>query len=256
MPRLVQDEPGALDGMAGIQGTAIVMIDQFSFGSANFEHCLVLFVQMIAADLVDTPIDPLVCLAAAKSLAQDLSGVQQDHRHAEAAARPRLGIDLGRQLARGGQQPGGGMEKLLGAPPHGRISRGMGVRRQSHHGEHFRVDVPALPQRPPLARHLEEHPSVPIETVLQQEFDAAARRLQPQVAWFDSRVQHRQQPSETALNPNRLVRIDHFASPIQRREVTSVLSIRSVPQPEGQRIFEQAIAVNGDQAAHLLRFDR
>src|SRR6185312_12156686 len=56
----LKDEPGAFDGMTGIQGPAVDMVDDVAVGGYLFHHAGDIVFDEIPLDLPDPPTDPLV----------------------------------------------------------------------------------------------------------------------------------------------------------------------------------------------------
>ncbi len=246
--RLLQDEPGRLDGMAGVEHAAIEVIEELAVGADRLQHGAQVRLHEIALDLVDTAVDPAVAqFRVTAGLAQRLSRCDQDHRYSQSLHRPHRRVDLRRQRAGRRHQPGHAPEQILRSPEHRRVSRGLRIGGVGNDGEGLAEEVAPLAQRLPLTRDEEEHATIVVEAVRIEKVDAMLGQTQPLRSRLNRVIQCGKHPCEAALQPYRLVRVDDRAVPIHREHVPAMLLIHAMPDPERNHILQQPVTADANQ---------
>ena len=252
--RLVQDEPRRLDGVPGREHPPVEVVDHLAVRTDRFHDGLVLGLHEVAADLVDRAIDVLVPACVAQRLAQDLGGRDGDHQRADALARARRLVGLGRDHPRRGRVAEEQLEQVACLRGGFFVAGRLRVRGQPNRRERLSEHVPPLPHGSPFAGHVEEHPPVRIEAMLADEVRAVGGQLQPLIALLDRVVQRREQPGEPPLLPEPLVGVDHRPVAVERHHEPAALAVHAVLRPERQHVGQQPVAIDADQFVDAFGF--
>ena len=247
---LAQDEPGGLDGVAGIEQAAVEMVGiDLPLGADHLHDGPQLGLHEVAEDLGDGDVGPLrEGLAAdhrvAEAGAHVLGGHEGHHEGREAAGGPEaLGRDVAGLAVELEEGVVGGEGAVLPLGLAGG-AEGLGM---ADGGEALGEDVAAHAQGLALAGNGEVELARGGAALVAQEADAGEVGLQPLGAALDGVVQHPEGPRGAALEPDGLVGVDQLAAPAEGGEHAAVLAVETVAEPERQDVAKKPVAVLAEQ---------
>jgi hypothetical protein len=206
----------------------------------------------VPLDLTDAPVDPVRTRPPPNGyvpqlLAKFLRREEAEHERTDALHRSGRGFDLRRHPGRRERVVEIGVEvadRVFGRPA---VAGGPSVRRVRHRRERLAVDVPPHPQWPAVAGDGEVQFAVRSGRVPAQELDAAPGRVEPLRVRSDGVVKGGERPRPAALEPDRLVGVEHGAVAVERGQVAAVVAVQAVPQPERDHVAEQRVPVPREQ---------
>lgn len=196
------DEPGAFDGVAGVERAGVEVVDDGAIGRDGFHDALEVRFDEVAFNFVEAAIDPgFEARLGSEAGAEFLGGDEGDHAGAHADEGAGIG-ELGRHFA-GGKVPVGEMVKELeGAIGVLGLLGGLGIGGAGDGVEGFAVGVASFPDGLAIAGEVEEHAAIGVEAVLFEEVDAGLAPMEPVVAAFELVVEREEHPGDAALGPD------------------------------------------------------
>ena len=123
------------------------------------------------------------------------------------------------------------------------VSRCDGILRHGDSGKSFGKDISSFANRNAGCRHLIKHAPIRVEAIFLDEINAILTSLQPFLTFLYMVVSIGQDESETSLKPYRFVRIHQGTVPVEAGEITAVLFVDAVFQPERHDIVHEVVFV-------------
>lgn len=248
----MEDEPGALEGVAGIEGAAVEVVEEAAVWGYGLEECAEVFFEKEPLDLEDEAVHPLGGAApgdfdVAEIGTQLLGGGDADHGGADGEHGARLGVDLRQAAAglEGALQEGGEVtHRCLVVMV---VPRGARVGGVADGGEGLAVGVAPHAKGQALAREGEKELPVGGVGVAVEEGDAGAGGIEPRAMGLDAVEEGGEHPGGAALEPDAFVGIEQGAISVQAGEDAFVLLIHAMAQPEGDDVFDELGAVKGGE---------
>ena len=250
--RLTEHEPRGLDGMSGIEESAVEMVVDFAGRADDLHHRAQVMLHEVPGDLVDGLAGPLaerasehrhVTEVGAKVLRRHQGHHQRRESLRRAGRRGDLRGDATRFPLVAEESLVGGEGALLPLGLPGRSMHGAVTDR----GEAFAEDVAAHAQRVAFGGDGEMQLAGEVRTAVVEEVGARQRRLEPLRTRLDGIVEVGEGPSRAALEPDGLVGVEQFAFSAEGGMDAAMLTVEAVLQPERDDVLQEPVPIGTDE---------